>query len=179
MATVIGPDFYEEMTGNSLPQVLADLVSPDDPALGYIVGGVLKAMGEGFDIHDPEELRAVVNAARRRYDRAQAATPYDRMERLADLARVRDAREARSVVYYMRLGNRIKIGTTTKLELRRQQIQPEEVLATEPGGVTVEQERHRQFAHLRVSGEWFIDGRILREHIARLREVSDGGRAAG
>lgn len=60
-----------------------------------------------------------------------------------------------SVVYYMRLGNRTKIGTTTNLKRRISSIQPEDCMVYEFGGYPLESRRHRQFAHLRVSGEWF------------------------
>lgn len=61
----------------------------------------------------------------------------------------------RSVVYYMRLGNRTKIGTTVNLRKRMAVIQPEDCIAYELGGYNLERIRHQQFAHLRVSGEWF------------------------
>lgn len=59
------------------------------------------------------------------------------------------------VVYYMRLGNRAKIGTTRNLRKRISAIQPEDCMAYEAGDRALEARRHRQFAHLRVSGEWF------------------------
>lgn len=69
----------------------------------------------------------------------------------------------RNVVYYMRLGNRAKIGTTCNLRKRIVAIQPEDCMGYEPGSYDVEHRRHRQFAHLRVSGEWFdIQGELLR-----------------
>lgn len=73
------------------------------------------------------------------------------------------------VVYYMRLGNRVKIGWTTNLTVRRAAIQPEEVMVTEPGGQKLEYQRHQQFKHLRVSGEWFRLEGPLADHIDALR----------
>jgi hypothetical protein len=69
----------------------------------------------------------------------------------------RKAEEKRqgAVVYYMRLGDMVKIGWTTNLATRKAKINPQEILATEPGDATVERERHKQFADLRVHGEWF------------------------
>lgn len=74
------------------------------------------------------------------------------------------------VVYYMRVGNRVKIGTTCQLGNRLRQINPEELLATEPGGLSRERQRHREFKALRTHGEWFELGSPLTEHIAELRE---------
>lgn len=59
------------------------------------------------------------------------------------------------VVYYMRLGDLVKIGYTSNLENRVAAINPEEVLATEPGGRLLEAQRHKEYAGLRVHGEWF------------------------
>ena len=75
---------------------------------------------------------------------------------------------SRHVTYYVRLGNRVKIGTTTHLANRLQHIPCEELLAVEPGGVDVERERHRQFQQLRVTGEWFEYAEPLISHVAQL-----------
>lgn len=73
------------------------------------------------------------------------------------------------VVYYLRLGTRIKIGTSTNLPLRLQSIPHDEVLAVEPGNNARERARHSQFAQLRTVGEWFRDHPDLRQHIAEVR----------
>lgn len=73
-----------------------------------------------------------------------------------------------SVVYYMRLGNRVKIGMSASLVNRVADIQPEELMATEPGGYDIEKLRHQQFAELRVSGEWFRLEDPLTSYIANL-----------
>lgn len=62
---------------------------------------------------------------------------------------------AASVVYYMRVGNRCKIGMTRNLPRRLHALTPEELLGTEPGGRQVEARRHEQFAALRTNNEWF------------------------
>jgi Meiotically up-regulated gene 113 len=73
------------------------------------------------------------------------------------------------VVYYMRIGDRVKIGTSTNLRRRLKAINPEELLAIEQGGVGVESERHKQFSELRTHGEWFkLEGRLV-QHIEQLR----------
>lgn len=73
------------------------------------------------------------------------------------------------VVYYARIGNRVKIGTSTNLPTRMQVIRPEEIMVLEAGGFDVEQRRHLQFKALRTHGEWFkLEGALV-EHIAQLR----------
>jgi len=87
-----------------------------------------------------------------------------------------DAREAayraQSVVYYVRLNDRIKIGYTVNLKARLigLRVSQDHVLATEPGGRKLEAIRHRQFAHLRY-GRWeeFEPVDELMEHIAAIR----------
>jgi Meiotically up-regulated gene 113 len=76
-------------------------------------------------------------------------------------------------VYYMRIGDCIKIGTTRSMKKRISDLQPDEVLAVEPGDRTVERERHRQFAHLRVRGERFRVAPDLLAHIKAIHDASD------
>ncbi|MGW5387185.1 GIY-YIG nuclease family protein [Nocardia sp. NPDC003963] len=74
------------------------------------------------------------------------------------------------VVYYIRFGDRIKIGTTSNLSARLSTLPFDEVLATEPGGVEVERQRHTEFAASRISGrEWFTASEALLAHIASLK----------
>lgn len=89
-------------------------------------------------------------------------------------ARVIAARaEVNEVVYYVRFGDRVKIGTTKNLDKRLPFIPHDEVMATEPGGPYVEQQRHKQFKHLRAkvgrSREWFRLAPELVEHIAGVK----------
>lgn len=74
-----------------------------------------------------------------------------------------------SVVYYVLFGDRIKIGTTTNLTRRLQDLPHDELLATEPGGTGVERQRHAQFGVYRVTGEWFEMGDELVDHVNELR----------
>ena len=68
----------------------------------------------------------------------------------------RASREAayadQSLVYYVRIGEHIKIGYSTNLKQRISQLrlQPAALLATEPGGREREKERHRQFSADRI-----------------------------
>ncbi len=79
------------------------------------------------------------------------------------------AKVAGNVVYYMRIGNRVKIGTSGNLVGRLEAINPEQLMAVERGDYRVEGERHRQFARLRVHGEWFrLEGELV-DHIEAVR----------
>jgi hypothetical protein len=77
------------------------------------------------------------------------------------------------VVYYLRYRDRIKIGTTANPVQRFAALPHDEVLAFERGDRAREQQRHAEFAALRIPGtEWFeTDARLLR-HVAGLRAAS-------
>lgn len=77
----------------------------------------------------------------------------------------------KEVVYYIKFGDRIKIGTTTNLKRRLDNLPFDQILGIEPGGVDVERQRHEQFATDRVSGrEWFTPSEALMSHIAKLKK---------
>ncbi len=73
------------------------------------------------------------------------------------------------VVYYVRFGDRVKIGTTADLVTRLQGIPHDEVLAVEPGGVELERGRHNEFAEHHIRGEWFHAHPHLLAHAMRDR----------
>jgi len=83
--------------------------------------------------------------------------------------RLRKAHPTTSVVYYVRFGDRVKIGYSTNLDGRLKAIPHDEVLATEPGTIQDERARHAAFADLRVTGEWFRYEEPLVSHIAGLQ----------
>lgn len=62
-----------------------------------------------------------------------------------------------TVVYYIRFGDRIKIGTTDNLRNRLAALPYDQVLFTEPGSYELENQRHKQFRRHLVRGqrEWF------------------------
>jgi ribosomal protein L37AE/L43A len=79
-----------------------------------------------------------------------------------------------SVVYYVREAPEIiKIGTTINLinRLSALRVDHDALLATEPGGRSLEQMRHKQFAHVSL-GKWerFRSEPDLLDHIAMLRK---------
>lgn len=89
---------------------------------------------------------------------------------------------AEATVYFMRCGEFVKIGYSVAPHLRLRQIQsgtgtkfPEgipvhrtAIIATEDGGYNREQALHKQFAHLRHTGEWFTEAPELTEYIETL-----------
>ena len=78
------------------------------------------------------------------------------------------------VVYYLRFGDRIKIGTSNNPRQRIAALPHHEVLAFELGGRMLEQRRHAQFADLRIPRtEWFETGPALSEHVAVLQAGID------
>lgn len=119
------------------------------------------------------ELDAESEAERDRLE-AEKATEANakRLAAALDRERIQQAvlRDPRSLVYYVRFGDRVKIGTTTALRHRLRNIPHDEILALEPGSYDIEHQRHEQFADLWVKGEWFRYEEPLISHIAALRE---------
>lgn len=81
-----------------------------------------------------------------------------------------------SVVYYVRIGGYIKIGYTTKLRerMRSLRVDPDALLAIEPGGRDEERRAHAWFAPERI-GRWenFEPSARLLAHVEALREQYD------
>lgn len=148
---------------------------PTAKELALAGSNLLHAQRLGFDITDPAVQRILADTARREAaenSARKAAEDHSRLEATKHAVANGERIEPESVVYYMRVGDRVKIGYTSNLKSRVAQVMPEEVLATEPGGRLMEGVRHRQFADLRVAREWFrLEGR-LDQHIARLREAA-------
>lgn len=103
-------------------------------------------------------------------------------ERLTGLLKLK---RTEAVYYAARVGDAryVKIGTTVDLHSRMKTLRrpgacatPDDadpggwmaVIATEPPGDVGEWQRHQQFAHLRVKGEWFRVCDELLEHMATL-----------
>lgn len=83
-------------------------------------------------------------------------------------------RQSSPVVYYIQIGDLIKIGYTIDLRLRVRSYPPgRKVLATEPGDPALEIKRHGQFAFCREHDrEWYRPDPALLVHINHLREQS-------
>lgn len=87
--------------------------------------------------------------------------------------RHKEALNQQSLVYYVRIHDFIKIGVTTKIKQRMQQLRvpTDAILATEPGGRDLEKDRHKQFADLRIGTlENFKPTKRLIEHIDAVRD---------
>lgn len=113
----------------------------------------------GLDV-TPEFYRAIV---------AQADIDVEKRADTATTTCRAEAPASGEVVYYLRFGDRIKIGYSSNLATRLTVIPHDEVLATEPGTRETEQQRHRQFSDLRLTGEWFSMGAELIGHIETIR----------
>jgi hypothetical protein len=155
---------HSSNVGDRIPH--SDKVAHDDPARSYILITLARMEQSGVELDD-RAVEIATQLGRRRYEEAQAGEE-GRDEQLR--ARVLAARDAWKV-YYVRCGHLIKIGYTADLGQRFTTIRPNEVLALEPGGQDVETRRHRQFAELRASGEYFHPGPALQSHIVGLRNA--------
>jgi hypothetical protein len=77
-------------------------------------------------------------------------------------------RSPRGTVYFVRAGDRVKIGFTTDVRRRISELQtffpePLELLLELRGSVLVEHELHRRFADLCLTREWFrLEAPIVR-----------------
>jgi len=70
------------------------------------------------------------------------------------------------IVYYLRYGERVKIGTTVNPRQRFGAIWHDEVLAFERGNRRRERQRHEQFAADRAgTSEWFLLSPAIRDHV--------------
>lgn len=87
------------------------------------------------------------------------------------------ARAVKPKVYYVQVGEYIKIGYTKRLRERMTQYPPHKrLLATEDGGRDREVERHNQFAGSLAQGkEWFRPTPDLIDHINQLRAKLGSG----
>ena len=94
---------------------------------------------------------------------------------LLELPQIAAAREADlrrpGIVYYMRFGDRIKIGFTTDLRARALNVPNDEVVAAQPGTMRDERDLHQRFADILVEGqnEWFHNNADLEAHMASVR----------
>jgi hypothetical protein len=75
------------------------------------------------------------------------------------------------VVYYVRIGDYIKIGFSTRLRNRLASLRADELLAVEPGGPEMERQRHKEFASERIDlrRENFRPSERLEAHIEAVR----------
>lgn len=138
-------------------QAVLNLVDTADPAWPGIVGVLREFKEAGIEL-DAATTATAVKLGRQRWKTAiRPAEPFQ-----GGLAL-----NAAEIVYYLRRGEVIKIGTTKDPQGRFGALMPDEILAIEPGSYDLETARHSQFDHLRVRprSEYFHDEPELREHI--------------
>lgn len=145
------------------------LVDPRDPAVQHIVRAGMQLREFGFDPSDPDIARRAVEAGRRAYERDPSTVARRYIRESVAARHGVDPDASGEVVYYMRIGNRVKIGWSTSLASRLATINPEELMATELGGRKLEHARHQEFRELHSHGEWFRLESPLVEHIEQLR----------
>jgi hypothetical protein len=101
------------------------------------------------------------------------AEPSKNPEFDARMERRKEAFAEQLQVYYVRIGDYIKIGYTQNVRSRLHglRVEPSALLATEPGGRPMEARRHREFAQWRDGRkENFEPVPELMAHIRRIRE---------
>jgi hypothetical protein len=131
------------------------------PAWSHIADGFMLLARSGVGREDPAVVRRVIERGEEMYLSAQQARPLRE-------------RAHEPIVYYFRLGNLIKIGTSRNVFARINDLNPQAVLAIERGGYADEADRHRLFADLRVHGEWFRDADPLSSYVRAVAAGFDG-----
>lgn len=129
-------------------------------------------------VHGVDVAVAVVRDQQRTHSFQEiiAQQDADRIARAADAKRIDKQIEAEKAalrqdrdgfVYYIRIGERIKVGYSVDVRRRMRAYPPESaLLAIEPGDRDLETERHRQFSASRTHGrEWYTLTPDLQEHI--------------
>jgi len=135
-----------------------------NPAKSQIVRYLYHLRDLGFDLNEPGMIERAISAGQH----AQAKDDARAEEREAAIATKGGRHDP--IVYYMRMGDLVKVGTTVNIGQRWTNIQPEEVLAIEPGDETLELLRHRQFALSHSHGEWFHLAEPMLAHVAMLHD---------
>ncbi|WP_394436266.1 GIY-YIG nuclease family protein [Streptomyces sp. SGAir0957] len=146
-----------------------------DPALLPFMSVVREWRSAGIEMTE-ELMVAAVQLAHRKLeeDRRKAAAIRAAREREAATRAALEALKPGSfgdapgaVVYYIRRGEYVKIGTTTNLRNRMRDLMPDEVLAIEPGSYELEATLHAEFGKIRVSlsMEYFHLTDELKAHI--------------
>jgi hypothetical protein len=133
-------------------------IDPDHPAFIYVCSALFRAKHrDGLDLDDPKVRQAAIAKGKRAYERTAGA---------------RDAAERDNWIYYVRVGDLIKIGTAENVVTRLNAYPPTaELLAVESGSYRREAERLDQFReYLAARNEWFHPGPKLMRHIAKIHD---------
>jgi hypothetical protein len=156
-------DDAAHLGGKDRAAELAPLLNSKDPAFRQIQQTLLIFAASGIELSQQAVEMAV-----------KVGQYYHRIdEELSDSARGLKPDQDGGVVYYVRRGSMIKIGTTINMQKRMTAILPDEILATEPGSYSLEAQRHREFRSLRVQGqtEWFHAAPLLQQHVLSVRAL--------
>ena len=117
-----------------------------------------------FDGSHPEDICKPCIHRPGRSGSVMPMTTREKREQAAILSVVKQTQNGRSFVYLMKAGRRIKIGFSTQVDKRLQQLstassRPIRLIAVVPGGQQLEKELHSRFRHLWTHVEWFEDKR--------------------
>lgn len=146
-----------------------------DPALLPFISVVRDWQRAGVEM--TEELMAAARKmanAKLEEDRREAVRIKAARQREAETQAALDALKpgtfgdaSDGVVYYIRRGKYVKIGTTTNLKNRMRDLMPDKVLAVEPGSYSLEHTLHYAFRGIRLSPdrEYFELTEELQAHI--------------
>lgn len=140
------------------PRLINEIL--DFPGMHMIKRHMFNAKELGLDIRDPEILRRCIDAGKLEWN------DY-RQQLEEDNARWESYRHD-AIVYYVRLADLVKIGTTQRIDNRMSAISPQQIMGIELGSYLHEAKRHRDFKHLNTHGEWFRLEPDLIEHIGGL-----------
>ena len=81
----------------------------------------------------------------------------------------RNVKDTLGTIYFVRIGQCIKIGYTTNVRQRMAKLRPDAILATTPGTMRDEQALHHEFGEYWTNGEYFRPGPRLLAHIDGVR----------
>ncbi|MBM9509973.1 GIY-YIG nuclease family protein [Actinacidiphila acididurans] len=146
--------------------------APGDPALPGFIRIATEWSKAGIEMTD-EIVAAAAKLARARLQESREANARIHTQRETQAQRLAELKPGifgdapGGVVYYIRRGDYVKIGTTTKLRQRMRDLMPDEVLAVEPGSYGLESELHAKFASIRFAAwcEYFKLTPDLQQHI--------------
>lgn len=135
---------YQDRTEGQRPSgaYLMSLMDLEDPAVSSVAVVLAEMSQAGIELTE-ETVVLATRMGRHRWETRVRSTSHhpDSVEPTAP---------ADAIVYYIRRGAVIKIGTTRQPMKRFGALMPDEILATEPGGYALESQRHLQFKHLRI-----------------------------
>lgn len=141
------------------PRLINEIL--DFPGMYMIERHMFNAQDLGLDIRDPEVLRRCINAGKLEWN--------DYQQQLREDNARWEAYRHEPIVYYVRLADLVKIGTTQRIDNRMSAVSPQQIMGIERGSYFEEAKRHRDFKHLNTHGEWFRIEPDLETHINGLR----------